>query len=369
MAQNIQKYQEAVKLGEKFNSEEKWSEAIATFRIALGEFKNRPEVYAGLATACIGRKQYDRALDCYKLATRTSDSKIEYLAKITDLQERMGQLNDAARTYMAIGELHFKNHATDDAIDHWERAIRLDADLLGAHQRLALAFQRLDRRGAAVREYLAIARILNAQGKKDSALKICAAAQRLEPDNPDIGTAIELIEKGAAAFDLPEEEEEEDLVAAEAEPEDPEEDYSSMFTAVRQAADHLEANGAEAKSQTGELSEKTAADQGLELAREDLSEELFREDEENEFSQEGMLKLERDALIGQALHYQDRGDISRAISLYEKATAGGLNIAGAWFMLGTLYLQNEQEVAAFQAFEKAGADERYSAAVRDALSN
>ncbi len=367
MAQNIQKYQEAVKMGEKFNSEEKWNEAIASFRIALGEFKNRPEVYAGLAVACIGRKQYDRALDCYKLATRTSDSKLEYLVQITDLQERMGQLHDAARTYMAIGELHFNNQSTDDAIDNWERAIRLDADLLGAHQRLALAFQRLNKSSAAVREYLAIARILNAQGKKESALKICAAAQRLEPDNPDIGTAIELIEKGAAAFDLPEEDEEEDSPAAVSELED-EEEYSTMFTAVRQAADHLESSGAEAKSQTGELEQKRASEQGLDLAREDLSEELFREDEEDEFSREGMLKLERDALIGQALHYQDRGDIAKAIDLYEKALAGGLNLAGAWYMIGTLYLQNEQEVAAFQAFEKAGADDRYAAAVRDALT-
>ena len=278
----------------------------------------------------------------------------------------MGRLHNAARTYMAIGELHFKNQATEDAIDNWERAIRLDADLLGAHQRLALAFQRQDKRGAAVREYLAIARILNAQGKKDNALKICEAAARLEPDNTDIQTAIELIEKGAAAFDLPEEDEEEEI-GIELESQKPDEEHASVFSAVRQAADHLEAHGAEAKSQTGGLVEKNPAEIGLDLAREDLSEELFRE-EENEFTQEGMLKLERDALIGQALHYQDRGDVDQAISYYERALEGGLNLPGAWYMIGTLYLQNDQEVAAFQAFEKAGADSRYSSAVRDVLS-
>ena len=48
MAQNIQTYQEAVKLGDEFIAQEKWSEAIATYRIALGEFKDRPEVYEGL---------------------------------------------------------------------------------------------------------------------------------------------------------------------------------------------------------------------------------------------------------------------------------------------------------------------------------
>ena len=54
-----------------------------------------------------------------------------------------------------------------------------------------------------------------------------------------------------------------------------------------------------------------------------------------------MLKLERDALIGQALHYQERGDADKAIVYYEKAVAGGLDLAAAWYMLGVLHLQND----------------------------
>ena len=238
MSQNIQKYQDAIKRGDQFNEQERWDDAVAAFKVALSEYKNMPEVYVGLAEACIGRKQYDRALDCYKLAVKTSNGKLKYLSKIPDLQERMGRLHEAARTYMALGEIYFKNQETDEAISNWQRAIRLDADLLGAHQRLALAFQRQQNDRAAVREYLAIARILNSQGKKENALKICAAAARLDPDNTDVPAAIELITKGAAAFDLPEEEEDEPAVPEKAQPD---EEQSSMFVAVRQAADHLEA--------------------------------------------------------------------------------------------------------------------------------
>lgn len=372
MAQDIQKYQKSVQLGEQFNAQEKWNEAIMAFRTALGEFKNRPEAYVGLAEACVGRKQYDRALDCYKLAVRTSpktsDNKVEYLQRITDIQERMGRLGDAARTYMAIGEIFFKQQETDHAISNWERAIRLDADLLGAHQRLALAFQRQDNIRATVREYLAIARILSARGEKRAALKICAAAGRLEPDNPDVPAAIELIEKGADAFDLPEDDEDEDAITP-AESKRTDEEKDSMFSAVRQMATILESTGSEAKSQTGELP-KAPAEQGLELAKEDLANELFSDDdnEVNAFSDAGMLKLERDALIGQAIHYQERGDLDKAISCYEKAISGGLNLAAAWYMLGVLHLQNDQEVAAYQAFDRAGQDERYAQAIRAVLS-
>ena len=371
MAQDIQKYQESVKLGEQLNAQEKWKDAIRAFRVALGEFKNRPEAYVGLAAACVGLKQYDRAFDCYKLAVRNSKDQIkktEYLQNITDIQERMGRLGDAARTYMAIGEIYFKQQETDNAISNWERAIRLDPNLLGAHQRLALAFQRQHNTRATVREYLAIARILDSRGEKENALKICAAAGKLEPDNPDVPAAIELIQKGADAFDLPEEDEEDDVPAEMTRTDD---EQNSMFSAVRQMASILESSGAEAKSQTGDLS-KTPADRGLELAQEDLANELFGDGDDDgasDFSDAGMLKLERDALIGQALHYQERGDLSQAIAYYEKAISGGLNLPAAWYMLGVLHLKNDSEVAAYQALDRAGSDERYSAAVRDVLSS
>lgn len=367
MAQDIQRYQKAVKLGEQLNAQEKWNDAIRAFRAALGEFKNRPEAYVGLAEACVGRKQYDRALDCYKLAVRTSSQKIEYLQRITDIQERLGRLGDAARTYMAIGEFYFKQQDTDSAISNWERAIRLDADLLGAHQRLALAFQRQQNTRATVREYLAIARILSSRGQKESALKICAAAGRLEPDNPDVPAAIELIEKGAAAFDLPEEDDEDEVTPVE--PHRTDDEQNSMFSAVKQMATILESSGAEAKSQTGDLS-KSPAERGFSQAQEDLANELFGDgdDEASDFSNAGMLKLERDALIGQAIHYQERGDVAQAIAYYEKAISGGLDLPAAWYMLGILHLQNDSEVAAYQALDRAGSDERYTAAIRDVLS-
>ncbi|MFK7803102.1 MAG: tetratricopeptide repeat protein [Anaerolineae bacterium] len=366
MAQDIQKYQKAVKIGEQLNAQERWNDAIRAFRAALSEFKDRPEAYVGLAEACMGRKQYDRALDCYKLAVRTSSKKIEYLQRVTDIQERLGRLGDAARTYMAIGEFYFKQQDTESAISNWERAIRLDADLLGAHQRLALAFQRQQNTRATVREYLAIARILSSRGQKESALKICAAAGRLEPDNPDVPAAIELIQKGAAAFDLPEDDDDE---ITPVEPNRTDDEQNSMFSAVRQMATILESSGAEAKSQTGDLS-KSPADRGFSQAQEDLANELFGDDEDEAgtFSNAGMLKLERDALIGQAIHYQERGDTAQAIAYYEKAISGGLDLPAAWYMLGVLHLQNGSQVASFQAFDRAGQDERYTDAIRHILS-
>ena len=48
-----------------------------------------------------------------------------------------------------------------------------------------MAFQRKGNSRGAVREYLAIARILDMQGDSKKALQMCRAAMRLDPDNPD----------------------------------------------------------------------------------------------------------------------------------------------------------------------------------------
>ena len=204
MANDTKTYQLAVEKGNLLNERKKYREAIAAFRVALGEFKNRPEVYVGLGEACVGQRQYGRALDCYKIATRLTNGNISYLSKVADIQERLGMLNDAAKTYMAIGERYFQQGVMDSAIDHWERATRLDPNLLGAHQRLALAFQREGNTRATVREYLALARILSMRGDNLKARQICESALRLDPENSDILAAMRLIEMGEDAFPEPE---------------------------------------------------------------------------------------------------------------------------------------------------------------------
>lgn len=364
MAKNLQLYQQAIEKGNELNERGEYGKAFNAFRIALGEFKNRPEVFVGLGEACIGQRQYGRALDCYKMASRLSRGDIQPLSKVSDLQERLGQLNDAARTYFAIGEINFKQGHMEEAVSNWERATRLDPNLLSAHKRLALVFHREGNVRATVREYLAIARILSMQGENQKALQICQSALKLDPGNTDIIAAMRLVEMGEEAF--PEAEEEETVEAMLTPQEEPDES-TEIADAVRQMASIFEEErGDWQNSAPPQVDDPVAA--AKRQAQEDLSSELFREEDESDEGSEGLMKLERDALIGQGLDFQSRGEIGRAITCYEKAIQGGLELAGAYFMLGTLYLQNDSEMAAFQMLEKASGDPRYAAAVRVLLS-
>jgi tetratricopeptide (TPR) repeat protein len=107
-------------------------------------------------------------------------------------------------------------------------------------------------------------------------------------------------------------------------------------------------------------------------AQDELAEEIFREEEGDEDlygrGPDGLSKLERDALIGQGIDFQSRGDSKSAIACYEKAVAGGLRLAAAFFTLGMLYLEQGRRRHAHAAFVRAGRDTSYRPPIKLALA-
>ncbi len=365
MANNRPRYEEALNRGAMFSSKAMWKEAFGAYRVAIAEFPKEPAPYAGLGEACLGLKQLDKALECFKLAAKYSQGDVVYLKKVADIQERQGQLQDAAKTYTAVGEFLLRQRKLDEAIGNWERAIRLDSNLLGPHRRLAMIFQRQNKKRDAVREYLAIARILQSQGDKQKALQMCQAALRLDPENRDVLTAVDLIRHGEAAY--VDAEPEETVVPGISEEEQAEAD--ALTETVRQMAAIFEA---EARSQPKPITKPISVDPvdaARRLANDHLAEEIFREEEEFDVAAStGLSKLERDALVGQAMDFEARGQIADAVTCYEKAIGGGLRLPAAFFNLGLLYLDRKDLPKAKRAFGYAIRDNQFKDAARLAFS-
>lgn len=366
MAKDRAKYQKAIKVGLAYNKAGRWKDAFTAFRIAIGEFPNDAAAYAGLGEACLGLKQLDRALDCFKLAARYSRGDMQYLRSVADIQERQGQLAEAARTYLAIGEILLKQRQLEEAIGNWERSIRLDSSLLGSHKRLAMVFQRLNRMRDAVREYLAIARILQMRDESDKALKMCEAALRLDPGNEDVLTAVDLIRHGEAAFAGPEVEKEVEAEPVSGLSAEEQAEADSLTETVRQMAAIFEAErNQQVFAEQEEVSDPI--EKARRLAQEELAAELFREEDEVEEGTSGLSKLERDALLGQAMDFETRGHIDDAIGCYKRAIAGGLNLPAAFFMLGLLYVTNQQADEAKKVLVQAAKNPNYLQASKLAL--
>lgn len=360
MAGNQAQYQEAIRRAKLYNQQKEWTKAIGVLRIAINEFPALPEPYDLLGQACAGLRQWDRALDVYKRAARYSGGNIAYLNKVADMQERLGQLSEAGQTYMAAGELQMRKNNLELAESNWLRAIRLEPNLLGAHRRLAMLYQRQNNVAAAVREYLAIARILDMQGEKKQALQMCKAALRLDPENNDVLKAVELIRYGEAAMPEPDEEPISIPPQAQEVSEEP-----SLADTVRQMAAVLEAERQQqAPAPVTEVDPVQAANR---LAQEQLAAEIFRDEEDEDLlygTGEGLSKLERDALIGQGIDFQSRGQLADAITCYEKAIRGGLDLPAAYYVLGLLYLQQGQRAAAEASLKRAAEDVNYRTAVQ-----
>ncbi|MEM7336072.1 MAG: tetratricopeptide repeat protein [Chloroflexota bacterium] len=366
MAQDKQLFDKAMAAGAKFNEAGNYEKAMSAFRAAIKEFPKDAEAYAGLGEACIGLKQLDRAMDCFKYAARFSGGDISYLRKVADIQERQGRLSDAGRTYLAIGEILYKSNQTDDAIGNWQRAIRLESNLLGAHKRLATTYQRLDMTKDAVRSYLAIARILQMEGELKKALRMCQAALRLDPENEDVLTAVELIRKGADAFELEEEEEEEEMASEPAISAEEQAEADELTRTVRQMAAAFEAERQKAQP-AAPATPNSPIEVAKQMAQEHFAIELFRDEDDDEDAKSSLSKLERDALLGQAMDFDSRGKVDDAIGCFKRAIDGGLNLPAAHFALGLLYLQTNNRADAEAMFEIAKQEPAFQTAVSEAL--
>jgi len=366
MANNVDLYKKAMKAGLLFNQNEEWAQAMRAFTIAIKEFPRQPEPFVGLAETCTALKQYDRALDCYKRAARYSDGNIEYIKRVADMQERQGQLHAAGQTYLAAGEILLRRRDLDGAIANWERAIRLEPNLLTAHKRLAMVFQRQGDTRSAVREYLAIARILDQMGEPNKALYMCRAALNLDPENEDVRKAVELIQRGAAYY-----EQEEVVVAEKPAPTIPEpvQEDNDLARTVRQIASTFAADLGSRFEPVGKPAPADPITQARQTADDELADELMRDEvgEEYTTSGSGMSKLQRDVYIGQAIDFQSRGNTTEAITSLEKAIRGGLKLSAGFYVLGLLYLEAGQTDRARQVLQIAAQNEKYREAAALAL--
>jgi tetratricopeptide (TPR) repeat protein len=368
MANDVALYKKAMKAGLVFNKKQEWLQAMRAFSIAINEFPRQPGPYVGLGEACTGLKQYDKALDCYKRAARYSDGNIEYVKKVADMQERQGQLHAAGQTYLAAGEILLRRQDLDAAIANWERAIRLEPNLLTAHKRLAMVFQRQGNIKAAVREYLAIARILEQTGDKHKALYMCQSALRLDPGNEDVVKAIELIQHGAEYYEESEEPEVAPLADSSVE-ESVQEEENELARTVRQLAS---AFASDISAQSKPSSQPKIADPitlARQMADDQLADEILRDEDDEEYGavDGSMSKLQRDVYIGQAIDFQARGQVADAIESLEKAVAGGLKLAAGFFILGLLYVEVDEVEKARHVLQIAALNETYKQASQLAL--
>lgn len=317
--------QEAANRGHSFIWEQRWQEAIKAFQYAISHQSGEPSYYDGLATAYRNIDDLDKALENYQMAARLSNGEAIYLEQVAQVQELLGQRENAAKTFHQIGEIRLRDRRIADAVEKWEKAVSLNPALLIARQRLANAYRNQNQIPQAAREYMKIAQLYEEQKNPSNALAACKQALELTPRDKDILTAIEKLQHGEKAFS----------------------DMPRLTGGVRNTRPLNQPEESQKKIVVPVVDAQR-------LARSKIAEDLFNSG--------GDIKL-----ATKALDYQTRGMLDEAINAYEQVIRSGMSSNAAHFNLGLLYQEKLRYAEAVKQFEIAVRDPDYRLASHFAL--
>ncbi len=331
------RYAEAGNLGHTFIWEQRWDDAVKAFTFAIQGLPKEANLYDGLATSYRELGDLDMALTNYQQAARLSNGDPIYLEQVADVQQRLGLFHEAAQTYLWIGEIRMRENRLDDAMDKWLMAARLDNNLLKPHERLAAVFEKQGKSFPALTEYMEVARLYEAQGDVAKALQACQKAIQMDPRNPDVLTALELLQSGQKAF--------QNTGAGQ---------IGTDFAPSSRMVDLV---------QRQQRRTVTPVEDALRISREQMAEAIFSSGED----ESGGGQVQQMALISQALDYQTRGLVPEAINSYEKAIQAGLENPAAAFNLGLLYQERLRFDEAIEQLQVSARSNEYRLASHFAL--
>ena len=345
MAGKQKVYDEAMAMAASFSWDQNWADAVKSYRAALTEFPEDSAAFAGLGTAYFELAQYESAIRVFQRALKAEPNNLDILDKIGESLEKLGRLEDAAKTYVYNGNVRAKQGQVNDAIAVWERAVQLNPDLTQARNNLAQAYARTGKPNEAVAELITLAAIFQEQNDPQKAAQCLKGGAQIDRNNRYLQAAQQALENGTSIRAARLEFEEQpafthDLTF-------PAEDSLEEDPFSFDAADEAEDDKAHSPRQKAEL-----------LAMEELANVLF-EDASQYANQLKTSKTQIDGLISQAIDWQTRENVPKAIETYEKIIASGFTHSGTFFKLACLYLDSNQPDKAIKYFNQAKKEKTY----------
>ncbi len=325
MAKNRKAYEEALSEGANYAWERKWKQAIAAYQRALAEFPDDVAALAGMGLALSETGRLDDALHAYRRAAGQDIENPALAERVAHILEQLGQANEAAAAYMGAAERYTHRQAPTLAMERWQDAVRVYPGCVPAHVLLLQTHLAQKQTHKALRQYLALAEVYQAEGKADQAMELLQYALRLDSRNPEILAMMDRLRYGEEPADHP------PGIGSLEPPLPVEGDRGSPVETTRQKAltDLAETVFDETPRQTGMLSPRPLS------------------------------KPEVDALISTALDAQTRGDVEEASASYERVLQANIIQPAVNFNLGLLYQQQLRFDEAIVQFQQSVHDPKY----------
>ncbi|MGD8848652.1 MAG: tetratricopeptide repeat protein [Anaerolineales bacterium] len=350
MTERQEHFEESMRLGHSAAWDLEWDKAIGFYRKALALSPDHPGALTSLGLALLEAEQYQEALKIYQHAGKLSPENPIPIEKISEILERLGKIADAVARRKAAADLHIKQHNAERAIDNWAHIARLKPADRSSRAKLAEVYDRLGRKREAVYEYLALASILQKEGKVDRAVEAVQRALRVIPGEKDAAQALKQLQKGtklpdpleprgstaplrmAEVREFLKSEDDDEIEVEDSQQADPEAVAQSRALTILAGLVFDEQSDDEDDSAPVELS--------------DLTEGRISQ-ERKQIGQPRMLHY-----LGQAIDLQTRGNKRQAISEYERAIQAGLDHPAIHYNLGILLKNLDDQDEAFKHLTK-----------------
>lgn len=303
----------------------KWDAAIGSYQVALAEFPEDTNALAGMGLALVEGEHLEEALNVYGRLTRLAPDDPLALEKNADVLERLGRLDEAGRQYVAVADIHLSQRNVERAIKNWERAISLLPNEVRLRSRLVRAYEKTGQIKQAVREYIALAAILQRMNHLKNAGQALQRALQLDPTNEQVRNNLAALRAGSPV-DLPE---------APAPTQREEEEFKAFMSTT-----------------VGEVEKVTPTAEAAEKAMGVLAGLIFDSD-----MPEGAL-----ASVANAIELQRSGDPSQAANTYERAMKSGVEDPAVWLNLGLVYQRAASVKKAIKALDHVTQEPEYAVA-------
>ena len=196
MAGNRDLYEQAMRSAFDFSWKQDWKAAVEAYKQALMEFPQDSAATLGLGGAFLEQGQLHIALKVFERSVdlAPADDTTSALAKLADVQERLGKLEEAAITHARIGRIFAQQDRLEEAADALTQATRLVPEQVDAYLSLVQVLEQLGRREQAATEYVTLATIVRRRSDDEAALEYCRSALRLDPSNEKAQSIVQSME-------------------------------------------------------------------------------------------------------------------------------------------------------------------------------
>jgi pilus assembly protein FimV len=131
-----------------------------------------------------------KAIAIFKKINKLDPSRLEIYGRLADLYAKQGLAMEAKSQYQVLADYYLKHGDPDKALATFQRIAELDPNSINVHVKLADLYSQNNRTPEALKEYDRVGRMLLKRGMTDEAVQVFRKALKIDPGNLELAESL-----------------------------------------------------------------------------------------------------------------------------------------------------------------------------------